>query len=110
MKIDFDHMEEQALAHFKGGEQVTYARIFNDKGARSMHGRLEPGTSIGLHTHEGSSEVVYVLSGTGTVLYDGEEIQVGPGDCHYCPEGHAHSLINTGTEELRIFAVVPLYE
>ena len=110
MKVDFAHREEQELEHFKGGEKVTHARLFNDKGVRIMRGRLESGASIGLHTHEGSSEVIYVLSGTGKVLYDGGEEPLAPGDCHYCPEGHAHTLINNGTEDLNFFAVIPLYE
>ena len=29
------------------------------------------------------------------------------GDCHYCPKGHSHSLINGGGEDLVFFAVIP---
>ena len=68
---------------------------------------LEPGASIGLHTHQGNSEIIYILSGTGKVLYDGAYETLVPGACHYCPEGHEHSLINDGKDELRVFAVVP---
>ena len=50
---------------------------------------------------------MYVLSGTGKALYGGGEERLAPGDCHYCPEGHAHSLINDGTQTLEFFAVVP---
>ena len=110
MKIDFAQMVEEEIPQFKGGEKVTYAKLYNDEKARIMHGRLTPGASIGLHTHVGSSEVVYILSGTGKVLYDGGEEALAPGDCHYCPEGHTHSLINNGTEDLIFFAVIPLYE
>ena len=93
MKVEFGAMEETAIPGFKGGEGVTHARMFADGRNRIMRGRLEPGCSIGLHTHEGSSEIVYVLSGTGKALY--------------CPEGHAHSLVNDGTQTLEFFAVVP---
>lgn len=72
-----------------------------------MHGVLEPGASIGLHTHENSSEVIYILSGSGKVQYDGAYECVSTGDCHYCPKGHAHSLINDSDAELIYFAVVP---
>ena len=68
---------------------------------------LEPGASIGLHTHQGNSEIIYILSGTGKVLYDGAYETLVPGACHYCPEEHEHSLINDGKDELRVFAVVP---
>ena len=72
-----------------------------------MRGLLAPGSSIGLHTHEGNSEMIYILSGTGKVLYDGEYEPLAPGDCHYCPMGHAHSLINDSNGDLVFFAVVP---
>ena len=110
MKIDFAQFEEVAAHHAKGGEKVFYSRRYTDDKIRIIRGCLEPGASIGMHTHDGSSEVIYVLSGTGKVLYDGGEEPLVPGDCHYCPEGHAHSLINNGTEDLNFFAVVPLYQ
>ena len=48
-----------------------------------------------------------ILSGTGQVLCDGVYEPLGPGACHYCPKGHAHSLQNTGPLPLEFFAVVP---
>ena len=100
MKLDFDAMEETAIPRFRDGEKTTYARMFVDGNNRIMRGRLEPGASIGLHPHQGSSEIVYVLSGTGKALYDGGEEALAPGGCHYCPEGHTHSLVNDGGEDL----------
>ena len=29
-----------------------------------------------------------------------------PGDCHYCPKGHSHSLENDGAEDLVFYTVV----
>lgn len=96
------------LLHFKGGEKTTKAQMFVDDLNRIMvRGVLEPGASIGLHTHEDSSEIVYILSGNGKALYDDGEERLAPGDCHYCPKGHSHSLINDGGEDLVFFAVVP---
>ena len=53
------------------------------------------------------SENIPFLSGKGTVLYDGEKLAVEAGQCHYCPKGHSHSLINDSDEDLVFFAVVP---
>ena len=39
--------------------------------------------------------------------FDSMEETVTAGQCHYCPKGHAHSLINDGPEDLTFFAVVP---
>ena len=65
MKVEFGAIEETAIPGFKGGEGVTHARMFADGRNRIMRGRLEPGCSIGLHTHEGSCEMIFVLSGEG---------------------------------------------
>lgn len=107
MKIDFEAIELTEFPHFLGGEGTFRARQRIDGLGKILRGTLEPGSSIGLHTHTTNSETIYILSGTGRVLYDGGYETVGPGDCHYCPKGHAHSLINDGSEPLEIFAVVP---
>ena len=51
MIIDFPNIPEQRLPNFKGGEKEYIARMFFDGQNRIMYGRLEPGASIGLHTH-----------------------------------------------------------
>lgn len=107
MKILFDQMEDTVLQNFKGGEGELRAKMYTDPNTKIMRGLLAPGSSIGLHTHEGNSEMIYILSGTGKVLYDGEYEPLAPGDCHYCPMGHAHSLINDSNGDLVFFAVVP---
>ena len=107
MKLFFDQMEDTVLENFKGGQGVLSAKMHVDGDNKIMRGRLAPGSHIGLHTHEGSSEIIYILSGTGKVLCDGEYEPLAPGDCHYCPQGHRHSLINDSSGELCFFAVVP---
>lgn len=107
MKINFDQMEETVLNAFKGGQGALQAKMHTDPNNKIMRGRLAPGSSIGLHTHESGSEIIYILSGTGKVLYDGDYETLAPGDCHYCPQGHGHSLINDGEQVLTFFAVVP---
>ena len=119
MKIDFNEIQEIANPQFKGGEGDTMFRTYNDGQNKIMRGRLEPGCSIGYHSHETNSEIIYILSGEARCLHDdGERDRSGandpkeeclvPGQCHYCPKGHSHSLINaSATEPLLFFAVVP---
>lgn len=71
--IDFSKMDETPLHNFKGGEGDTMARMYVDDLNRIMKSRLAPGCSIGLHTHDTSSEIIFILSGTGTALLDGQE-------------------------------------
>ena len=109
MLIEFNKMEPQIIPHMRGGEKEVQARMYTDPQNKIMRGRLIPGASIGMHTHETSSEIIYILSGKGKILYDGGCEPLEPGSCHYCPKGHAHSLINDspeGGEDLRFFAVV----
>ena len=107
MKLCFSQMEETPMPQFKGGEKTTYSRFMDDGHNRIMINRLEPGASIGLHTHTGSSEVMYILSGTGKAICDGVSERLGPGDCHYCLEGHAHPPTQHGGAHQVFSAVVP---
>lgn len=71
MLIEFDKIETAVIPHMRGGEKTVSAQMFTDSMGKIMRGRLIPGASIGLHTHETSSEVIYVLSGSGKVLCGG---------------------------------------
>ena len=53
---------------------------------------------------------------TGTAIYRATELpdmegseQVREGQCHYCPKGHSHGLINDSGADLVFFAVVPTH-
>lgn len=108
MIIDFNNIEVSVMPNFKGGEGDTKSRIFFDGLNKIMRGRLEVGCSIGYHKHETNSEVFIITSGVARCQYDGGEERLVAGDCHYCPRGHFHSLINASdTEPLEYFAIVP---
>lgn len=108
MKIDFSIIEETSAPHFKGGEKEFNSRAFFDGLNRILKGRLVPGASIGLHTHDTSSEIMFITKGEGHVIYDGEKIALKAGDVHYCPKGHSHTLINDSDDDLEFSAVVPM--
>ena len=108
-------MELSVLPSFKGGEKELRAKMFFDgtnrimKGllVRIMKGLLVPGSSIGMHIHEDSSEIIFITAGHGSVIFDGEKEPVSEGICHYCPKGHSHSLVNDSDADLEFLAVVP---
>ena len=106
MIVNFDDMPEMPNPEFKGGKLTFYNKMYSDGINKMMTGRLEPGASIGLHTHYNDSEFIYILEGEGTILFDGDEIPLRPGMCHYCPKGHDHSLMNTGNLSLKFFSVI----
>ena len=107
MLLNFDQIEEKVIPKMRGGEGEMITRMFVNEDTKIMRGRLTPGSTIGLHTHEGDSEMIFILSGAGKVLCDGEYEPLSAGSVHYCPKGHAHSLINDGDEDLEILAMIP---
>ncbi|MBC8570158.1 cupin domain-containing protein [Zongyangia hominis] len=65
-----------------------------------------PGDSIGEHAHSGETELYYVMEGEGTVMDNGQPVQVGPGDAVFTGGGASHSIKNTGDGILRLLALV----
>ena len=65
MKIVFDEIEKTVIPNFKGGEKEFSTHMFTDSMCKIMRGTLEKGASIGLHTHETSSEMIFILEGEG---------------------------------------------
>lgn len=106
MILDFETMELSVMPAFKGGEKEYAAKMFYDGTNRIMNGRLIPGASIGLHTHNDGSEIMFFTRGRGHVVCDGERMEVREGLCHYCPKGHSHTLINDSDGDLCFYAVV----
>lgn len=107
MILDFDNMPYETLPNFKGGELAYHAKRYGDDNIKIMRGHLEPGASIGLHTHDDSCEAIYILSGVGIATIDGTDERLRPGMCHYCPKGATHTLRNPGPGALDFVAIVP---
>lgn len=107
MIIDYNNTEFQSFPNFKGGEGEMLAKMFFDGKNRILSAKLEPGSSIGFHKHETTSEIIFILEGNGKVLTDDGEERVEAGNVHYCEKGHSHSLINDTEKTLVFFAVVP---
>lgn len=106
MIIDFEKMPFDKKTEFLGGKGSFHIRSCKDALNNIMCDKLEPGASIGYHKHETNSEIIYIIKGSGRVLYDNEYEPVKEGQCHYCPKGHFHSLINDSAADLHFFAVV----
>ncbi|MBO4916086.1 MAG: cupin domain-containing protein [Oscillospiraceae bacterium] len=107
MEIRLNDIPEEIIHRMRDGEGSVHKHTFEDDYARIMILTLEPGSSIGMHAHNDNYEIFYGISGTGKVLCDGAEEPMRPGCCHYCPQGHSHSLVNSGAEPLSVFAVIP---
>lgn len=107
MKIDFNSIEEKITPNFKGGDGAFASKVIEDEDNRIIKGRLTPGSSIGYHIHDTSSEIIFILEGNGKCRIGDEVETLSAGDCHYCRNGESHSLYNDSDSDLVFFAVVP---
>ena len=109
MTLDFNAVEPTVVPHFKGGVGEAHVRTAVADGmGRILTLTLPAGSSIGLHTHTGNCEIIHVLSGCGVCHDDGMDVPLTAGMTHYCPEGHTHSIVNTGGTELKLLGVLPI--
>jgi quercetin dioxygenase-like cupin family protein len=65
--------------------------------------RISPGDKVRpAHSHPEGEEVIYIMSGSGRVLVDGEISQVRAGSAVVFPRGKPHMLQNTGSDEMKV--------
>ena len=65
-----------------------------------------PGQELPVHQHEHEHEVFDVLQGKGTLVLDGESIEVASGGVIFVPAGVRHGFKNTGTDRWLIRATI----
>lgn len=63
---------------------------------------IPPGTDIGEETHPDNDQVLYLLTGSGKVVLNGQEEAYEAGDLVLVKAGTLHNFINTGTTDLKI--------
>ena len=96
---------------FGGPGIAKFTKIVNEEGLAGK-GRLfsvaslKPGCAIGSHKHSGELEIYYVLKGQGTYDDNGTAVQVKPGDVTVCNDGEVHGILNSGTEDLEMIALI----
>lgn len=106
MRIDFQNIQEIKVPGMNGGTGEMSAKLYIGQHGKIIPSRIHPGGSIGLHRHETSDDINYVLSGVGFALCDGVEEPLSAGVCHLCPKGSEHAIVNTGKEDLCLLTVV----
>jgi mannose-6-phosphate isomerase-like protein (cupin superfamily) len=67
---------------------------------------LKPNEEIGMEVHEGNDQFFRFEKGTGKVVIDGLERDVGDGDAVVVPAGSNHNVINTSASEpLKLYTI-----
>ena len=101
--------------HMKGGEGtvkiVHYALQEEIGGKCRLLAKivLEPGCSIGEHTHIDEEEIFYIIKGTASYYDNGTWVQLNEGDSAVCPGGQTHSIANKTDATVEVIATVLLY-
>ena len=67
---------------------------------------IKPGCSIGYHMHENEMEAYHIISGIGTYDDNGSTVELYPGDTSITPSGQGHGIVNNGSEDLVMIALI----
>jgi quercetin dioxygenase-like cupin family protein len=81
-----------------GGETGAERVVFNVT-------EFAPGKVHELHRHPYCEEVLYVLTGSGLHLSDGEPVRQNEGDVIYIPAGEWHGFMNDSDRPTTVIAV-----
>lgn len=82
----------------EGVEEITFS-----------HAILPPNGRTDYHNHD-RPELIYIVSGKGICLHDGEETPVQEDVALWVPKGEMHQMINTGDIPLKLATVfIPAY-
>ena len=93
-----------------GVETILTRQQLGQAGRLFVRGTLKPGHSVGMHQHNGDTEICYFLSGKGLVREeDGSEYAVFPGDVNITPSGHAHEIVNPSDSEELVYLAIVLF-
>lgn len=67
---------------------------------------LKPGEEIGEEVHDTLDQFFRVEKGTGKVVIEGEEMEIGDGSAIVIPGGTKHNIINTSSSEsLKLYTI-----
>ena len=79
---------------------------FNGFGRLFAKHIIEPGNSIGFHSHNGEQEAYFILKGEALYSDNGNETRIKEGDFTLCKSGEGHSIKNIGSENLEFIGLI----
>lgn len=108
---DIEAMDGLSKVHFLNPNARRTNRSLGDATGLTGLGihliEVDPGAeTTECHVHHFEDEAVYVLSGRGTAGIGEHDLPIGPGDfIGYRKGGLAHTILNTGTDTLRLLVI-----
>ena len=107
MRINFNDIEISELQNYKDGIGKTYSKIVLEGNKKIMLHTIKKGCSIGFHTHENCSEMIFILNGNPTIIEnDGLSYVASRNEVIILKPGEGHAIKNDTDEDVEIFTVV----
>lgn len=105
MVINVNNVVPNVAENVRGGQGTVTAHklldLFPGSAIKSVGVvRLEPGATIGDHSHHGDEDFYFCLSGSGVVVDNGVEMPFTPGTLQITRDGENQAIRNTGETEL----------
>jgi mannose-6-phosphate isomerase-like protein (cupin superfamily) len=79
--------------------------LYTGKKSQLVLMNIPPGGEIGLETHPNVEQTLFILSGTGTAILDGESRPIKTGYALVVTPGTAHNVVNSSEQAMKIYTV-----
>ena len=101
------YYDKHDVQKFDWGEMIWLHEPSNFLTERLSAGliKFRPNMSQGSHVHFGEEQILYVISGEGIHVVNGEKENISEGMLLHCPPYSEHEVINTGTVDL-VFLII----
>lgn len=100
MKFYADNIEQKTL------ENTDYRRVlFTGKNSQLVLMTIQPGDEIGKEVHDTHDQFFRIEAGEAEFTIDGEVVAGGDGFAVIVPAGALHNVVNTGSEELKLYTI-----
>lgn len=66
---------------------------------------ISPKSSTNYHSHDEGGELMYVVTGRGSVTIEGKEHEIAPDTAIFAPLGVRHRLVNSSDETMKVVCV-----
>ena len=79
--------------------------LFTGKKSQLVVMSIPPGGEVGMETHDAVEQTLFILSGKGVAMLDGERKDVRAGDVLVVTPGTEHNVLNTESIPLKIYTI-----
>ncbi|RME86373.1 MAG: cupin domain-containing protein [Caldilineae bacterium] len=103
-KLETSHIDTCKVYHLPGRDWYYLLGPQNCQARNLVFGlaTFPGGTLAAAHVHEKEEEIIYILSGRGAIIADGDERILEPGVAVYIPPGLTHRIRADGPEPLHL--------